>query len=277
MAFLPLTGVFQAPYRPRTLRKPFDRYAGMCKTKPFSRGSNARSRVERPALLPAFAGWLLARGKGMGRYQISRDRMVREQLMDRGITDPAVLAAMRKVPRHSFVEEALYSKAYEDYPLPIGFGQTISQPYVVAVMSQLLEAKPGMHVLEIGTGSGYQAAVLSEMGLRVCSVERLRELYERTSGLLMRLRYRTIRLKLADGTEGWPEYSPFERIIVTAGGPGVPEPLVEQLADPGLMVIPVGSERRGQRLLLVHKENGCVRHEEHERVAFVDLVGSHGW
>lgn len=213
----------------------------------------------------------------MDTYQISRNRMVKEQIMARGIADPAVLAAMRRVPRHLFVESALHGKAYEDHPLPIGHGQTISQPYIVALMSQILEASPGMHVLEIGTGSGYQAAVLSEMGLEVYSVERLRELYSRASSLLMRLRYRTVRLKLADGTEGWPESGPFERILVTAGGPFVPSPLVEQLADPGLMVIPVGEERRGQRLVIVRKENGEVRQEDHERVAFVDLVGSHGW
>lgn len=213
----------------------------------------------------------------MDTFQISRDRMVREQLMTRGIRDASVLAAMRKVPRHFFVESALHGKAYEDYPLPIGNGQTISQPYVVALMSQLLESKPGMHVLEIGTGSGYQAAVLSEMGLEVYSVERLRELYERTGNLLMRLRYRTVRLKLADGTEGWPESGPFDRIIVTAGGPSVPQPLLDQLADPGIMVIPVGGERRGQRLVRVRKENGVLTREAHEAVAFVDLVGSHGW
>jgi protein-L-isoaspartate(D-aspartate) O-methyltransferase len=184
---------------------------------------------------------------------------------------------MRKAPRHLFVEEALYGKAYEDYPLPIGFGQTISQPYVVALMSQLLEATPGMRVLEIGTGSGYQAAVLSEMGLEVYSVERLRELYERTSNLLMRLRYRKIRLKLADGTAGWPESAPFDRVIVTAGGPEVPQPLLEQLTEPGLLVIPVGGERREQRLVIVRKENGSMSQKNHERVAFVDLIGSHGW
>ena len=213
----------------------------------------------------------------MGTFQISRDRMVREQLAARGITDQAVLSAMRKVPRHLFVAEALAGKAYEDHPLPIGLGQTISQPYIVAVMSQLLQAKAGMRVLEIGTGSGYQAAVLAEMGLEVYTVERLRELYDRTSSLLMRLRYRTVRLKLSDGTEGWPESGPFDRIIVTAGGPSVPRPLVDQLADPGLMVIPGGEERRGQRLVLVRKEHGIVSQENHERVACVDLVGSHGW
>ena len=213
----------------------------------------------------------------MDTNQISRDRMVREQISARGVTDPAVLAAMRKVPRHLFVESALHGKAYGDHPLPIGQGQTISQPFVVALMSELLCASPGMHVLEIGTGSGYQAAVLHEMGLEVYTVERIRELYERTANLFMRLRYRTIRLKLSDGTEGWPESAPFDRIIVTAGGPAVPEPLLEQLADPGIMIIPVGGERRGQRLVRVRKENGTVTREDHEPVAFVDLIGSHGW
>ena len=221
----------------------------------------------------------------MDEFQISRDRMVREQLVSREITDKAVLSAMRRVPRHRFVEGGLEDSPigpkgygpYGDRPLSIGFGQTISQPFIVARMSQLLEAAPGMRVLEIGTGSGYQAAVLSEMGLEVYSVERLRELYDRTSALLMRLRYRTIRLKLSDGTEGWPECAPFDRIIVTAAGPAVPKPLVDQLADPGLMVIPVGEERRGQRLVVVRKENGSIQHKEHDAVAFVDLVGSHGW
>lgn len=213
----------------------------------------------------------------MGTYQISRDRMVKEQLMGRGISDTNVLEAMRRVPRHLFVEEALRGKAYEDYPLPLGFGQTISQPFIVALMSQLLEASPGQRVLEIGTGSGYQAAVLNEMGLEVYSVERLRDLYARTSELLMRLKYRGIKLKLDDGTEGWPEAAPFDRIIVTAGGPSVPEPLLLQLADPGIMIIPVGKERREQRLVRVRKMEGNVTREDQDRVAFVDLVGSHGW
>jgi protein-L-isoaspartate(D-aspartate) O-methyltransferase len=236
----------------------------------------------------------------MDTFQISRDRMVREQLENSlhvPITAPCVLAAMRKVPRHLFVDEALYNKAYGDYPLPIGFGQTISQPYIVALMSQLLEAAPGMRVLEIGTGSGYQAAVLAEMGLEVYSVERLYELYSRTSNLLMHLPYKKtrqkltggmeiwfgsspykkIRLKLADGTEGWPESAPCDRIIVTAGGPEVPQPLLAQLADPGRMVIPVGKKRQDQCLTVVYKENGSIFQKDRERVAFVDLVGSHGW
>ncbi len=213
----------------------------------------------------------------MGAFQISRQRMVKEQLKQRGITDPLVLAAMAQVPRHLFVAEALQSQAYENFPLPIGYGQTISQPYVVAAMSQMLNAQQGMRVLEVGTGSGYQAAVLHAMGLEVYTVERIRELYSRASDLFMQLRYRGVRLKLADGTQGWADAGPFDRIIVTAGGPCVPEPLIAQLADGGILIIPVGEERRGQRLVCVTKENGVVTMVEKDPVSFVDLVGTHGW
>lgn len=209
--------------------------------------------------------------------KISRERMVREQIAARGIQNPAVLRAMSTVPRHLFVEEGLGARAYGDHPLPIGFGQTISQPYIVALMSELLEAEEGMKVLEIGTGSGYQAAVLNAMGLDVYTVERLRELYFRTSSLFMRLRLLSIRMKLDDGTIGWPEAGPFDRIIVTAGGPEVPEPLVDQLADPGIMVIPVGPDRAAQKLVQVRKQGGKVTMETKNAVAFVDLVGKHGW
>jgi protein-L-isoaspartate(D-aspartate) O-methyltransferase len=213
----------------------------------------------------------------MGVFKISRERMVNEQLRARGITDAAVLAAMRDVPRHQFVPEALRSRAYDDYPLPIGHGQTISQPYVVALMSSLLQASSGMKVLEIGTGSGYQAAVLAAMGLEVYTVERLKALYQPTCELLIRLRLHRIKVKLADGTEGWPEAAPFDRIIVTAGGPSVPEPLVRQLADPGIMIVPVGAGHKEQHLVVVQKENGTVVETAQKRVAFVDLVGNHGW
>lgn len=213
----------------------------------------------------------------MGVFKISRERMVNEQLAGRGITDALVLAAMREVPRHNFVPEALRVRAYEDHPLPIGHGQTISQPYVVASMCALLRAAPGMKVLEVGTGSGYQAAVLAAMGLEVYTVERLKALYFPTCDLLIRQRCRRVKVKLADGTEGWPEAAPFDRIIVAAGGPSVPKPLVDQLADPGLLVIPVGVNRKDQRVVVVKKENGAVVESLQERVAFVDLVGSHGW
>ncbi|MDR3175858.1 MAG: protein-L-isoaspartate(D-aspartate) O-methyltransferase [Desulfovibrio sp.] len=212
----------------------------------------------------------------MDKFQISRDRMVRK-IREHGVRDTLVLDAMRKVPRHLFVEEALQPQAYEDRALPIACGQTISQPYIVALMSSLLEAAPGMCVLEIGTGSGYQAAVLSAMGLKVYSVERLPQLYANTNNLLIGLRYHNIRMKLADGTEGWPESGPYDRIIVTAGGPEVPTPLVEQLSDPGLLVIPVGGRYGNQRLTVVRKDSGVVRREENEYVSFVDLVGNHAW
>ena len=213
----------------------------------------------------------------MSRHQISRDRMVRDQLLPRGIRDKAVLAAMASVPRHLFVEEGLIPSAYEDMPLPIGFGQTISQPYIVALMTQLLEVSPGMRVLEISTGSGYQAAILDAMGLDVYSVERVRELHFRTSTFFMRHKFRNIRLKLADGTLGWPEAGPFDRIIITAGGPEIPAPLLEQLKEPGILLLPLGADRRTQNLVRVIREEGEVRQETLAPVAFVDLVGRHGW
>ncbi|EFL53230.1 protein-L-isoaspartate O-methyltransferase [Solidesulfovibrio fructosivorans JJ]] len=207
----------------------------------------------------------------------NRDRMVRDQIAARGVSDPEVLRAMRKVPRHLFVEEALIPQAYEDHPLPLGHGQTISQPYVVAWMTELLEVKPGLRVLEIGTGSGYQAAVLAEMGAYVFTVERVRPLQAAARRRLEGLRYLKVCFKLDDGTLGWPDAAPFDRILVTAGGPKVPEPLIEQLADPGRMVIPVGETRRSQRLHVVRKENGRVVARRLGEVTFVDLVGAHGW
>ncbi|MDQ7032597.1 MAG: protein-L-isoaspartate(D-aspartate) O-methyltransferase [Desulfonauticus sp.] len=206
-----------------------------------------------------------------------REKMVKEQIEARGIKDKLVLQAMRKVPRHFFVDEALETQAYADHPLPIGYGQTISQPYIVGLMSQLLQAKPGMKVLEIGTGSGYQAAILAEMGLEVYTVERIENLYSRAKNLFQELGYKTIKTKLDDGTLGWPEYAPFDRIIVTAGAPDVPEPLVDQLADPGIMVIPVGYLRKSQNLWKITKHKAEVSKEELGGVMFVDLVGRYGW
>lgn len=207
----------------------------------------------------------------------SRDRMLREQIEARGVDNPRVLAAMRKVPRHEFVDEALHGQAYADHPAPIGFGQTISQPYIVALMSQMLEVEPDMKVLEIGTGSGYQAAVLGEMGARVFTVERIPELYQAARRRLTRMRFTNVRCKLDDGTLGWPAEGPYDRILVTAGGPDVPLPLLEQLADPGILLIPVGGSRREQQLVLVRQENGEMVRENKGGVVFVDLVGRHGW
>lgn len=209
--------------------------------------------------------------------KILRKRMVKEQLERRGITDPAVLAAMGAVPRHLFVQDALCGQAYDDRPLPIGHGQTISQPYIVAYMSQSLETAPGMRVLEVGTGSGYQAAVLAHMGCTVYTVERVRELYQATAALLRHIQLRSVYTKRDDGTLGMPEAAPFDRIIVTAGGPEVPPPLLAQLGEDGIMLIPVGDQPRRQRLLRLQKQRGMVRTEDLGDVVFVDLVGNHGW
>lgn len=206
-----------------------------------------------------------------------REKMVMHQIESRGITDNDLLRAMRTVPRHLFVDEALQSQAYEDHPLPIGHGQTISQPYIVALMTSILEVRPGMKVLEIGTGSGYQAAVLAEMGADVYTVERIKPLYQKARRLFSEMKYHYIKTKLDDGTMGWPENAPFERILVTAGGPDVPEPLMEQLTDPGILVIPVGETRRSQVLLKVTLEQGNINKERMGSVAFVDLVGKFGW
>lgn len=203
--------------------------------------------------------------------------MVREQIEGRGIHDPAVLAAMRKIPRHQFVDEALHAQAYADNPVPIGHGQTISQPYIVALMSQTLEVEPGMRVLEIGTGSGYQAAVLAEMGAKVYTVERIRELHLAARKRMTQLRYSNVLCKLDDGTLGWPQQAPFDRIIVTAGGPSVPEPLLDQLGDPGMLLIPVGPSRRAQELVLACKHEGRVEMINKGACVFVDLVGRHGY
>lgn len=203
--------------------------------------------------------------------------MLVEQIESRGISNFAVLEAMGKIKRHLFVEEAMQAEAYGDFPLPIGFGQTISQPYVVALMSELLDAKPGMKVLEIGTGSGYQVAVLAEMGLDVHSVERIKDLHFKTASLLRSMGYYRIALKLDDGTMGWPEEAPYDRIIVTAGGPEIPSPLVEQLGDPGIMLIPIGEKQREQCLIKVEKLNGEVLQHNMGAVSFVNLVGNHGW
>lgn len=204
-------------------------------------------------------------------------RRVEAALLARGVCAPDVLAAMRRVPRHLFVQEALQACAHEEQALPIGYGQTISQPSVVALMSAALELAPKMRVLEIGTGSGYQAAVLAAMGCKVYTVERIRELYAATSALLRGLGLRHVHCKRDDGTLGMPEAAPFERIIVTAGGPEIPRPLLAQLECGGIMVIPVGGTPREQRLLRVRKRVGAPLIEDLGSATFVDLVGNHGW
>jgi len=202
--------------------------------------------------------------------------MVEEQLVPRGIHDPATLKAMETVPRHLFVEDALRGQAYGDHPLPIGKGQTISQPYIVALMTQALQLKGHENVLEIGTGSGYQAAILAQLCAKVYTVERIDSLLVRARKVFDQLHYLNILSKLDDGTVGWPENGPYDAIIVTAGGPRVPEPLLEQLADPGILVIPVG-EKSYQQLQLVTRKNNSLSTTVIESVRFVDLIGEYGW
>ncbi len=210
------------------------------------------------------------------KYVRRREEMVRRQIEARHITAPAVLAAMRKVPRHLFVSEALRHKAYEDYPLPIGEQQTISQPFIVAEMSQALDLGPNDRVLEIGTGSGYQAAILAEIAYRVYTIERLHPLYIQARRLFDQLQYHNIVTRYTDGTTGWREQSPFEAIIVTAGAPQAPQSLIDQLAIGGRMVIPVG-DQYAQDLIKIIKDRRGVRQYSLGGCRFVKLIGEEGW
>ena len=209
-------------------------------------------------------------------YERERLRMVEEQLVRRGLSDARVLDALRKVPRHLFVEEALRDRAYGDHPLPIGEEQTISQPYIVALMTQLLEVSDRDKVLEIGTGSGYQTAVLAELARRVCSIERLPRLAERARALLAELGYANVWVRVGSGTLGWPDEAPFDRILVTAGGPSVPPPLFQQLAEGGRLVLPLG-DPVNQTLTVVEKVRGEMKMQEHGECKFVKLVGKYAW
>ncbi|MGA3084430.1 MAG: protein-L-isoaspartate(D-aspartate) O-methyltransferase [Thermodesulfobacteriota bacterium] len=206
----------------------------------------------------------------------AREKMVRDQLIPRGINDLKVLAAMRTVPRHLFVEEALWGEAYNDYPVPIGERQTISQPYIVALMTQALELKGQEKVLEIGTGSGYQTAILAELSKKVFSIERIRPLFQKARRIIDQLKYFKVMLKVNDGTQGWLEESPFDAIMVTAAAPDIPAPLLEQLALNGRMVIPVG-DRYSQALKKIIKTEEGFQEEDLGGVRFVSLIGEHGW
>jgi protein-L-isoaspartate(D-aspartate) O-methyltransferase len=202
--------------------------------------------------------------------------MVEEQIMSRGITDSATIDAFMKVPRHLFVEEALWGQAYSDYPLPIGQGQTISQPYIVALMTEGLELTESDRVLEIGTGSGYQAAILAEIAKFVYSIERRDDLAKKAKKILVELKYKNIEIRVDDGTQGWKDESPFDAIIVTASSPDIPSPLVEQLKDGGRMVIPVGG-RVSQNLIKIRKVKGKIKKENMGGCRFVKLIGEYGW
>ena len=209
-------------------------------------------------------------------YEKERGRMVDEQLVSRGVKDERVLATMRKIPRHEFLPEAIRGMAYSDSALPLGEGQTMSQPYMVALMTELLGLKGPERVLEIGTGSGYQAAVLAELCEKVYTVERIKTLADKTRVQLDRLGYKRVAIKIYDGTYGWKEMAPFDAIIVTAGSPDIPAPLVEQLKEGGRMVIPVG-DRYGQQLItVVRTAEGMVTSRSIPCV-FVPLIGNHGW
>lgn len=202
--------------------------------------------------------------------------MVKRQIEARGVTDPKVLAAMLKVPRHLFVSDALRDQAYGDFPLPIGEQQTISQPYIVAEMTQALQPDKDDRVLEIGTGSGYQAAILAEIVFRVYTIEKIYSLYAKTRKLFDKLHYHNIVTKYSDGTCGWVDESPFDAIIVTAGSPGIPQPLVSQLAVGGRMVIPVG-DQYSQELIKLYKDEHGIHKTNLGGCRFVKLVGEYGW
>ena len=209
-------------------------------------------------------------------YERARLRMMEEQIRARGIRDPGVLAAMSKVPRHLFVDEALGDHAYQDKALPIGEKQTISQPYMVAAMTEALELRPGDRVLEVGTGSGYQTAVLAELTETVFSIERIGLFAQRARRLLESLGYYNVLIQAGDGTIGWNEHAPFDAVVVTAGAPQVPRPLLEQLKNGGRLVLPTGDEQT-QTLVRLRKTDGGVEQETLGDCRFVKLIGRHGW
>ena len=205
-----------------------------------------------------------------------RERMVEEQLQARGLQDKRVLAAFRKVPRHLFVPPDLQHEAYTDHPLPIGEGQTISQPYIVALMTHSLHLQGHERVLEIGTGSGYQTAILAELALEIYSVERVLELLQTAQERLTALGYLNVHVAPGNGSLGWAEHAPYDAILVTAAAPEVPEPLLDQLANGGTIVLPIGSQL-AQMLVAVTKRHGEIVRKEIASCAFVPLVGEHGW
>jgi len=206
-------------------------------------------------------------------YALKRQQMVERDIRDRGLEDPVVLKVMGKVPRHLFVDESLRSRAYGDYPLPIGEGQTISQPYVVALMTEALRLKPGDRVLEVGTGSGYQAAVLAEIVKEVYTIEIRKALADKAAERLAALGYGNVKVKYSDGYFGWEEQAPFDAIIITAAANHIPPPLIKQLKEGGRLIVPLGSTVYFQTLTLATKRKGDLDVEQISPVAFVPMVG----
>jgi protein-L-isoaspartate(D-aspartate) O-methyltransferase len=209
-------------------------------------------------------------------YEKAREQMVSEQIAARGVRDPRVLAAIRKVPRHVFVAESLRDLAYADRPLPTARGQTISQPYMVAMMTEALELREKDRVLEIGTGSGYQTAILAEICAEVYTVEKYPELLEGAKSLISRLGYANVTARTGDGTMGWPEHQPYDAILVTAGAPDVPQPLLDQLGEGGRLLIPVGSDMLQELQKLTRRGEEIVE-ERLIGCQFVPLRGKYGW
>jgi protein-L-isoaspartate(D-aspartate) O-methyltransferase len=209
-------------------------------------------------------------------FDALRNKMVDEQIAGRGIKDERVINAMRKIPRHKFVPESNWSEAYKDHPLPIGEGQTISQPYMVALMTESLKLTGKEKVLEIGTGSGYQSAILSELTSQVFTIERISKIAKRTRKILDELGYSNIVSKVGDGTLGWKEFSPFDRILITASAPKMPTKLFEQLSENGIMVVPIGGSW-AQDLLRIKKINNKPETENICGCVFVRLIGENGW
>jgi len=206
-------------------------------------------------------------------YDKKREEMVRYDIEARGIKDKKVMSAMLKVKRHLFVDPSLMDKAYNDYPLPIGEGQTISQPYIVALMTEALALKGDERVLEIGTGSGYQAAILAEIVKEVYTIEINKKLYELASNRLKEMGYKNIKVKYGDGYQGWKEYAPFDAIMVTAAAKKIPVPLIEQLKDGGRLIIPLGNTLFYQNLTLINKEKGKYTSKKICPVRFVPMTG----
>jgi protein-L-isoaspartate(D-aspartate) O-methyltransferase len=209
-------------------------------------------------------------------YVQARERMLQQQLVSRGINDPRVLRAMAKVPRHLFLENELWDQAYEDHPLPIGADQTISQPYMVALMAEALELKGAERVLEVGTGSGYAAAVLGELCAEIFTVEAVEELALKARTLLSSLGYRNVSVLVGDGTLGWEEHAPYDAVIISAAAPCIPRPLLEQLKIPGHLLFPMG-EKELQTLVRIRKDRAGIREEYLGECLFVKLKGRYGW